>query len=982
MKALFSAPFLLTAFTSTITIFAATACKKDKPIKPSPDGPPAQNPTSPQTPNTGDGQPWTMGRLNCSGTTAYHPSDTINLKCVAEGLKSSKGLIAVPKPTFAVTSTTCSSRLISINSVTGDFAANAVPPDFTDCKISIEVVAPSIHCPNGGATCRLANLNLTSLWHGITLTGGSGGPGRSKGSITTASIALDSDDNALVAGSVVGGSVDLPKDLLGESQSDLSNAFIRKYDSEGNKLWTWQYGRGAVNVYARSIAANSTTGDSFICGSKSNGSNAELFLAKLNSSGVNLNFSTPEQLRRTSCESIALDSTGNILITGSTQVALPGSIQNGPKDTFIAKLDSSGQYLWSHQTGSPSQETIGHAIAVDSVGNAMIAGETTGNLDSNQLTGSKDAFVQKFGPSGELIWTQQLGAPSAITVAHGIAINSTGDAYITGYTSGYFDGSNSPISPPGEDVFLAKFVTSSDGDGVLEGSSQIAIYGKRLVGKGIAIGTNNMVFVTGSAGAGLTGQPLNGTVDSFTCSFGALNLRLVGCNQIGVASVATDGAGLAISSSGELLTAGTTEGGLNGNTAFGLTDAYLIKSQAAGNILWSQQLGVITRATSGDALATDTADNIYQAGTTSVGLNGNSLLGITDAFVSKRNAAGAIAWTAQLGSPDHTISATGLAIDQSGGILVSGLDFDPVSNIFGAFVAKYNEAGKKLWHTEISLDDKNVNPGKIATDLAGNIYLTGSTDGGLAGNPMIGIKDAYLVKLDPLGNILRTIQIGVSGAKTLGRDITIDLAGNAYMVGQTNGALDGLPKPPGTTLFLVKYNSAAEKQWTKNIVLASGRVSDGTAVTTDKAGHVIVGGFGPTARVGTTNLVVASFDHNGTQLWAQAIGVPQTDSRTTSVATDSAGNSFAGGWTKGALGDTQLTGNQDFFLAKFSAKGDRLWTKQMGATGRATLGQGLALDRAGNAFIGGTTSGNLGGAIASGSPDAFLAKYSPDGVLQ
>jgi uncharacterized repeat protein (TIGR01451 family) len=170
---------------------------------------------------------------------------------------------------------------------------------------------------------------------------------------------------------------------------------------------------------------------------------------------------------------IAIDAAGNAYITGETESpdfpTTPGAVQsesNGSFDAFVTKVDASGSVLLysSYLGGSNSDQ--GHNIAVDTIGNAYITGETFSfnfptafplSLDSNVRP---DAFVSKVDVTGSvLLYSTYLGG-SGNDQGHGIAVDTVGNAYITGVTFTInfptTAGAVQPKSGGGFDAFVTK----------------------------------------------------------------------------------------------------------------------------------------------------------------------------------------------------------------------------------------------------------------------------------------------------------------------------------------------------------------------------------------------------------------------------------------------------------------------------------------------------------------------------------------------
>ena len=122
----------------------------------------------------------------------------------------------------------------------------------------------------------------------------------------------------------------------------------------------------------------------------------------------------------------------------------------------MVKYNSSGTKQWTRQLGS-SSGGFALGVAVDSSGNVYAAGRTTGGLDGNTNSGDFDLFVVKYNSSGTKQWTKQLGT-SSDDRARGVAVDSSGNVYAAGITYGGLDGNTNSGSV---DLFVVKY--NSDG---------------------------------------------------------------------------------------------------------------------------------------------------------------------------------------------------------------------------------------------------------------------------------------------------------------------------------------------------------------------------------------------------------------------------------------------------------------------------------------------------------------------------------------
>jgi hypothetical protein len=297
----------------------------------------------------------------------------------------------------------------------------------------------------------------------------------------------------------------------------------------------------------------------------------------------------------------------------------------------------------------------------------------------------------------------------------------------------------------------------------------------------------------------------------------------------------------------------------------------------------------------------------------------------------------------------------------------------------------------------------------IATDSSGNIYVTGTTFGGLDGNTnaglgyhndLIGGGDMFLIKYDSSGTKQWTKQIGTSTSDS-GDGVATDSSGNVYVTGNTSEDLDGNTNAGYRDIFVVKYDSSGTKQWTKQFGTADNDSAFGVA--TDSSANVYVTGYTEGGLDGNTNagdednnsiganfdMFLVKYDSSGTKQWTQQLGTSNMDVAT-GVATDSSDNVYVTGYTRGGLDGNTIAGWQDMFLVKYDSSGTKQWTQQLGTEseyGRLleTMANGVATDSSDNVYVAGYTKGHLDGNTNVGREsfaDIFLVKYDSSGTKQ
>jgi hypothetical protein len=431
---------------------------------------------------------------------------------------------------------------------------------------------------------------------------------------------------------------------------------------------------------------------------------------------------------------IAVDSSGNAYVTGYTgsndfpAVVGPDLSHNGNTDAFVAKVNPSGTALVYAGFLGGSGSDYGRGIAVDASGNAYVTGETDSSdfpavvgPDTSHNGGYEDAFVAKVNPSGTaLVYSGFLGG-SGWDDGYGIAVDASGNAYVTGYTwSSDFPAVVGPdTSHNGDgDAFVAKVNPSGTAlvyAGFLGGSGWD-------LGEGIAVDASGNAYVTGETRSSdfpaVVGPDTsyNGGGDAFVARVNPSGTALVYAGFLGGWSY-DHGCGIAVDSSGNAYVTGGTRSSdfpavvgpdLSHN---GHNDAFVAKVNPSGTALvYAGFLGG-SGWDYGYGIAVDSSGNAYVTGYTvssdfpAVVGPDLSHNGDTDAFVAKVNPSGtALVYAGLLGGSGWD-EGHGIAVDSSGNAYVTGVtessDFPAVvgpdtsynSGDGDAFVAKVGAGG-------------------------------------------------------------------------------------------------------------------------------------------------------------------------------------------------------------------------------------------------------------------------------------------------
>jgi hypothetical protein len=385
-----------------------------------------------------------------------------------------------------------------------------------------------------------------------------------------AGIAVDASGQAYVAGRTQ--SSHLPT-TGGAYQSTYGggggDAFVAKFSASGSALIYSTYLGGSGYEAATSIALD-PAGNAYVAGQNyaagfpttpgayqtASKGPYDAFIAKLNASGSALVYST--YLGGTGDDyatGIAVDSLANVYVTGLT-ISSDFPMQNAPQptfggyyDAFVTKLNPAGSALvYSTYLGGIGWDG-GRGIAVDSLGNAYVAGQTDSNnfptkpgAYQTAYGGNGDGFVAKINVNGSVVYSTYLGG-SGIEAANAIAVDQSGNTYVTGTNlNGGFPVKDALQTNPNPDSFEA-FVTKLAPDGsALAYSTYLGGTGNDL-GLGIAVDLLGSAYVAGvtqspdfSTTAGAYQQTNAGVYDAFVVKIAAASAgKITGGGSIAVA---------------------------------------------------------------------------------------------------------------------------------------------------------------------------------------------------------------------------------------------------------------------------------------------------------------------------------------------------------------------------------------------------------------------------------------------------------------
>jgi len=424
---------------------------------------------------------------------------------------------------------------------------------------------------------------------------------------------------------------------------------------------------------------------------------------------------------------VIVDSSGNIYTSGYTEGNFAEN-NAGSRDIILTKFSASGAHLWSKQIGDesfpglPTEEDRAQSLAFDNSGNIILTAYTKSSIiETNPNEGTEfDNLIIKLNPDGEYIWIKQWGAESLTSAkiseserAFGVITDSNDNIFFTGYTDSNIDETGAGA----DDVYVAKL----DSGGSIQ---WITHFGSTTIG------------------------------------------------NYGTAANKDDRARFVfLDSTGNLYVIGSTKSSL-GETNGGSFDIFIAKLNSSGTLQWIKQLGDTTLGSAADGYdrlrdaKVDSDMNFYITGYTNGSFAEDYGGGDYDAFVLKVNSSGDLIWRKQLGNETIGARANGedipsaIELGDDGNIYLAGYTYGNLGETNGGdrdiFWCKFNSSGElqslkhfgyETFGSKSAGDDV---PLALSKDAHGFMYLIGNTTSDMNGTAQN--ADIFILKFNPDGS--------------------------------------------------------------------------------------------------------------------------------------------------------------------------------------------------------------------------------------
>jgi hypothetical protein len=305
----------------------------------------------------------------------------------------------------------------------------------------------------------------------------------------------------------------------------------------------------------------------------------------------------------------------------------------------------------------------------------------------------------------------------------------------------------------------------------------------------------------------------------------------------------------------------------------GQYDAYLVRTDANGDTLWTKTYGGSEYEFGYSVVVTPDSGFIVAGVTTSFGAGGR------DIYLVKTNSMGDTVWTKTYGGTNHDAAGT-IIPTSDGSYLIVGTTYSSGAGGADLYILKIDANGDSLW--SVTHGGSSSETGwSVEETVDGGFIIAGQTLSFGAGN-----QDAYVVRTDSVGGLAWWCTFGgPDDDRSFSVQATSD--GGYAAAGRTYSFGAG-----GADIFVVKTDSAGDSLWTKT---HGGLINDeANALLEEPGGALIVAGYSFSFTSGSNDAILLSLDANGDSVWAELAGGPGEEEASSVLSTGTGSYVIAG----------------------------------------------------------------------------------------
>jgi uncharacterized delta-60 repeat protein len=433
------------------------------------------------------------------------------------------------------------------------------------------------------------------------------------------------------------------------------------------------------------------------------------------------------------------------------QLIIPGVLL-----LLISSIDLTSQVLeqWVRRYNGPVNGNDGaYSIAIDGVGNIYVTGFSL----NSAVTGTTDYVTIKYNPVGFQLWVQTYNGPgNADDMARSIAVDATGNVYVTGYSAG--NGTSFDYATIKYNTFgVQQWAVRYNGPGNADDASRT-----------IATDASGNVYVTGYS----TGNGTN--ADYAVIKYNSAGVQQWAARYNGPGSGNDLARSIAVDASGNVYVTGTIYGGVTYSFAYAT-----IKYNSSGVQQWIALYNGPENSFDGAfSLAIEPSGNVYVTGES----RGNGTQ--YDYATIKYNSSGVQQWAARYNGPgnsnDHAYS---IKIDGLGNVYVTGGSNGGVATYYDYATIKYNSSGVQQWAARYNSPANGLDVAhSLITDVSNNVYVTGESIGSATDT------DYATIKYNSSGVQQWSVRYnGPGNDDDAAHSIAVDASSNIYITGYSTG---------------------------------------------------------------------------------------------------------------------------------------------------------------------------------------------------